>query len=141
MDTLYLPLINLELELGLLCSKDCAIYEISRTPEVLANPAGNPSTERALSTQITSAIFQINSTKVYLTAVALSINDNIKIVEKIKHGFKRKVSWNKYKSKITTQPKKDLDCMTDLTFRDINRLLVRSFKLGNISTRNSYNRY
>ena len=135
-------MINLETELYLLCSKDCVISEISRTPAVPANPAGNPSTERALLTQITSAIFQINSTKVYVTAVALSINDNIKVVENIKHGFTRKVSWNKYKSKITRQPKKDLDCMTDLTFRDINRLLVPSFKLGRyISTRNSCNRY
>ena len=135
-------MINLETELYLLCSKDCVISEISRTPEVPANPAGNPSTERALLTQITSAIFQINSTKVYVTAVALSINDNIKVVENIKHGFTRKVSWNKYKSKITRQPKKDLDCMTDLTFRDINRLLVPSFKLGRyISTRNSCSRY
>ena len=67
-------MINLETELYLLCSKDCVISEISRTPEVPANPAGSPSTERALLTQITSAIFQINSTKVYVTAVAFVYN-------------------------------------------------------------------
>ena len=54
----------------------------------------------------TGATFQINNTKLYAPVVTLSINDNIKFLENIKQGFKRTISWNKYSSEITTQPKK-----------------------------------
>ena len=37
----------------------------------------------------------IESFKVYVLVVALSINDNIKFLENIKQGFKKKNSWNK----------------------------------------------
>ena len=46
-------------------------------------------------------------------------------------GFKRTISWNKYRSEITRQPKNNnLDYMTDTTFKNINRLFVLSFKNG-----------
>ena len=62
----------------------------------------------------------------------MSINDNIKFLENIKQGFKRTISWNKYRSEITTQPKNNnLDYLIDPTFRNINRLFVLSFKNGN----------
>ena len=48
------------------------------------------------------------------------INDNIKFLERLKQGFKRTVSWNKYRSVIKTQSKNiNLDYMIDLTFRKI----------------------
>ena len=56
--------------------------------------------------QITSTTFQIYNTELYVPVVTLSINDNIKFLENIKQGFKRTISWNKYRSEITTQPKK-----------------------------------
>ena len=40
------------------------------------------------------------STNVYVPVVTLLINDNIKYLENIKHGFKRQISWNKYGSEI-----------------------------------------
>ena len=46
----------------------------------------------------------------------------------MKRGFNRTVSWNKYKSEITTQPKNDLEYMTDLKFRNINGLFVFSLE-------------
>ena len=50
----------------------------------------------------------------------------------IKQVFKRTVSWNKYKSEITTQTKNNnLDYLIDPTFRNINKLFVHSFKNGN----------
>ena len=57
--------------------------------------------------------------------------------------FKRTISWNKYRSEITTQPRKNnLDYLIDPTFRNVNRLFVHSFKNGNYDpTRNSFNRY
>ena len=59
------------------------------------------------------------------------INDNIKFLERLKQGFKRTVSWNKYRSAIKTQSKNiNLDYMIDLTFRkkNINRLFVFSLE-------------
>ena len=44
--------------------------------------------------------FMITSTKLYVSVVTLSINDNIKFLENIKQGLKRTFSWNKYRSEI-----------------------------------------
>ena len=80
---------------------------------------------------ITGTSFTITSTKRYVPAVTLSINNNIKFLENIKQGFKRAISWNKYRSEITAQPKNNnLDYFIDPRFRNINRLFVLSFKNG-----------
>ena len=49
---------------------------------------------------------KITSTIIYAPVVTLSIDDNIKLLENIKQGFKRIISWNKYRSEIATRPKK-----------------------------------
>ena len=75
----------------------------------------------------------------------LSMNDNIKFLENIKQGLKRTISWNKYRSEITTQPKNNnLDYLIDPTFRNINRLVALSFKNGdndNDTARNAFEKY
>ena len=74
----------------------------------------------------------ITCTKLYFPVITLSINDNIKLLENIKQGFKRTISLNKYRSEITIQSKNiNLDYLIDPTFRNINRLYVISFKNGN----------
>ena len=74
----------------------------------------------------------ITITKLCVPFVTLSIDDNIKFLENIKQGFKRRISWNKYRSEITSQTKNNnLDYLIDSTFRNINRLFVFSFKNGN----------
>ena len=88
----------------------------------------------------------ISSTKLYVPVVTLSINDNIKFLENITQGFKRTISWNKCRSEITTQPKSNnldyLDYLIYLTFRNINRLFVLSFKNGNDDPmRDSFEKY
>ena len=90
--------------------------------------------------KITRVIFIITSTKPYVSVVTLSINDNIKLLKNIKQGFKRTISWNKYRSKISTQTKNGyLDYLIDPTFRNINRLFVLSFKnRNNDPTRDSF---
>ena len=40
--------------------------------------------------------FSITDTKFYVPVVTLSIEDNTKLLEQIKSGFKRKINWNKY---------------------------------------------
>ena len=101
---------------------------------------GNPP---VAATATTSARFRINNAKSYAPVVTLSIDDNIKFLKNIKQGFKRTISWKKYRSKITTQPKNNnLDYLMDPTFRNINRLFVLSFKNGdNDPTRNSFDKY
>ena len=73
----------------------------------------------------------ITSTKLYVLVVTLAINNNIKFLENLTQGLQKRISWNKYRSEITAQPKNsNLDYMIDPTFRNINRLFVQSFKAG-----------
>ena len=63
----------------------------------------------------------ITSTKLYVPVITFSFNDNIKFLENIMQGLKRKISWNKYRSDITTHAKKNnLDYLIDQTFRNIS---------------------
>ena len=67
--------------------------------------------------------------------ITLSINDNIKYLEYIKQGFKRKIFWIKYRSEIVIQPLNiNSDYLIDATFRNINRLFLLSFKNGKMIT-------
>ena len=134
-----MPLIYCEIKLDLPWSRYCIISEISRTPAVPANVLV-PSVE---ATQTARTTFQINKAKLYVPVVTLSINDNIKCLENIKQGFKRTISWNRYISEITAQPKNNnLDYLIDPTFRNINRLFVLSFKNSdNDPTRRSFDKY
>ena len=60
----------------------------------------------------------------------------------ITQKFERTISWNKYRSVITTQPKNNnLNYLTDPTFRNINRLSILSLKnSNNVPTRNSFDK-
>ena len=40
--------------------------------------------------------FQITDTKLYVPVVTLSKGNDIKLLEKLKSGFKRTIKWNKY---------------------------------------------
>ena len=121
-----LLLINFEIALDLSWPKDCIISEISRA----TGPA-------------TSTITVTFLYKLYFPVVTLSISCNIKFLENMKQGFKRTVSWNKYRSEITTQLKSNnLDYMIDPTFKNIGRLFVLSFKNdSNNPMRDSFDKY
>ena len=47
--------------------------------------------------------FTINDTKLYVPIVTLSTEDNGKLLQQLKSGFKRTINWNKYQSKVTIQ--------------------------------------
>ena len=51
----------------------------------------------------TTGTFQINNANFYFSVLTVSINDNIKFLENVKQGLKRTISWNKYRSEVTTQ--------------------------------------
>ena len=46
--------------------------------------------------------FAITYTKLYVPVVTLSAQDNEKLLQQLKRGFKRTINWNKYKSEQTT---------------------------------------
>ena len=100
-----LSLINYKTELDLSWSTSCIISETSRTHEATGNPCVNSPVADRDATLTTEAIFQLNIAKLYVSVVTLSINNNIKFLEYLKQGFKRTISWKKYRSEITTHSK------------------------------------
>ena len=84
----------------------------------------------------------INSTKLYVPVVPLSINVNIKFLGNINQGLKTTTSWNKYWSEKTAQPKNNnLDYPIDPAFRNI-KLFILSFKnIDNDPKRDFFEKY
>ena len=74
--------------------KKFIIVEILRAPKISANPP-NPCISP---TRTTGGIFKISSSKFYVPVITFYINDSIRFLENIKQGFKRTISWNKYRS-------------------------------------------
>ena len=97
--------------------------------------------------QKTTATLEVDNAKlrvrVRVPVVILSIINKIKLSENIMQVFKRTISWNKYRSEITTQPKySNLDYLIDAKFKNVNRLFALSLKNGNIDpTRDSFEKY
>ena len=75
--TLEMPLINCEVTLLLTWSKDC----------VITNSTGEGK-------------FQITETNLYVPVVTLSTQDNAKLLQQLKSGFKRTINWNEYESSV-----------------------------------------
>ena len=74
-------------------------------------------------------LFTITDTKLYVPVVTSSTEDNAKLLEQLKSGFKRTINWNKYKPKVTSkQQKRYLDFLINPGFQGVNRLFVLSFK-------------
>ena len=62
----------------------------------------------------------------------MSKENDIKLLEQIKTGFKRTIKWNKYRSQMTIQPKNsNLNYLIYPTFTNVNRLFVLSFPRNN----------
>ena len=58
--------------------------------------------------------------KDYVPVVTLSTQDNAKLLEQLKSGFKRKINWKKYKSKVTIQVQNQyLDYLIDSSFQGV----------------------
>ena len=78
--TREIPLINCEIHLTLAWSASCFI----------SNATANQETT-----------FAITDTKFNASVVIVSTQDNIKLLHKLKLGFKITINWNKYQSKVT----------------------------------------
>ena len=76
-----------------------------------------------------SVTFKIKDCKLYVPAVTLSAENDNKLLEQLKRGFKRTTKWNKYRSEMSNQTKNNnLNYLIDPTFTNVNRLFVLTFE-------------
>ena len=119
--TLEMPLINCEINLILTWSASCVI--------VSTNVANQ------------NATFAVTDTKFYVPVTTLSQQDNIKLLQQLKSGFKRVITWNKYLSKpelLAQNP--NLNHLIEPSFQGVNRLFVLAFEsdIQRISSKGYY---
>ena len=73
--------------------------------------------------------FSMTSAKLCVPVVTLSTEDDARLLQQLKLGFKRTISWNKYQSKKSTEVQnRYLDKLISPSFQGVNRLFVLSFE-------------
>ena len=115
--TLEMPLINCEVSLILAWSSTC----------VVTNSTG-------------AGRFAITGTKLYVPVITLSTQDNSKLLQQLKSGFKSVINWNNYLSKpelLAQNP--NLNHLVELRFQEVNILFVLAFE--NDTQRTSHSGY
>ena len=120
--SLEMPLINCKIKLNLTWKKEC----------VLSNQDG-------------AAVFIINDTKMYVSVVTLSKEDNKDFMEQQNKEFQRSIYWNKYKTKDINE-NADANVFKyinlDSSFQGVNRLFVMAYNRENGQpTRNGQHKY
>ena len=124
---LDIPLINCEAELILTWFKSCVLIDKSKRE---ANYGANPVVYEIDNPE--NATFKITDIKLFVPVVTLSKENDIQLLEPLKTGFKRIIKWNKYRSKMSIQPKNNyLNYLIDPKFTNVNRLFVLSFPRNN----------
>ena len=89
------------------------------TANAVANPAIVAPTELT---------FEITDTKLNVSVVTLSKENDTKLLEQLKSGFKKTIKWNKYRSQMTDQnTNNNLNYLIDPTFTNVNRLFILPF--------------
>ena len=104
--TLEMPLINCEVNLISTWSSTCVITS--------STGAGT---------------FEITDTKLHVPVVTLSAKENTKLLQQLKSGFKRVISWNKYllKSELLRR-NANLNYLIEPSFQGVNRLFILAFE-------------
>ena len=118
--TLEMPLINWEVNLILTWSSACVI---------ISSASANQ-----------KATFEITDTRLYVPVVTLSTQENTKLLQQLKSGFKRVINWNKCLSKpdlLRRNP--NLNYLVEPSFQGVNRLFVLAFE--NDAQRTASDRY
>ena len=115
---LEMPLINCEVNLILTWSSACVIVSTNNANQ--------------------NATFEVTDTRLYVPIVTLSTQENAKLLQQLKSGFKRVINWNKYLSKpelLAQNP--NLNHLVEPSFQGVNRLFVLAFENDNyrISTK------
>ena len=107
--TLDMPLINCEVILILTWSENCVIVSTNVENQ--------------------NATFAITDTKLYVPEITLSQQDNAKLLEQLKSGYKRVISWNKYLSKPELLAQNPcLNHLNQPSFQGINRFFVLAYE-------------
>ena len=101
-------MINCEIELILTWSKYCALADMT------VRAARNNNDPPAILAR-TGLEFQITDTKLCIPVVTLSKENDKKLLEQLKSGFKRTLKWNKYRSQMTVQSNSNLFKVTVTT--------------------------
>ena len=73
--------------------------------------------------------FTITETKIYVPVVTLSTQENTRLLQQLKSGFKRVINWKKYLSKpelLAQNP--NLDHLVETSFQGVNKLFVLAFE-------------
>ena len=75
------------------------------------------------------ATFAFTDAESYVPLVTLSTQNNNKLLQQLKTGFKRIIKWNKYRSERSNQTKNNsVNYLIDPTFIKIKRLFMLSFE-------------
>ena len=105
-----MALINCEINLILTWSANCVIVSTD-----VANK---------------DATFSITDTKLYALVVTLAAQDNTKLLQELKSGFKRIINWNKYQQKSELLGQKQyLNQLVEPNFYDVQRISEKIFCL------------
>ena len=103
--SLEMPLINCEVNLMLTWSAKCVIVSTDDANQ--------------------NAILAITDIKLYVPVVTLSTQDNARLLQQLKSGFKRVINWNKYLLKPESLARNlDLNHLVEPSFQGVNRLFV-----------------
>ena len=127
---LNIPLISCEVSLELKWDKNCIITSLEQRDIGGGNRDNAP----------TGATLSITDCKLYVPAVTLSKDDEIKLLTNLKSGFKREIIWNKYRSQMTAEAvNNNLNILIDPTFTNVNRLFDLAYQTAN--DRQSYSQF
>ena len=142
-NSLNIPLVNCEVSLTLTWSKNCVSTSMEKRV-LTAAQGGNP---EVCDDSPTDAKFKIPDCKLYVPVVTLSAENDNKLLQQLRRGFKRTIKWNKHRSEMSNQTiNNNLSYLIDPTFTNVNRLSVLSFKNDgnddeNESVRTSFKKY
>ena len=127
---LNIPLISCEVSLELKWDENCVITSLEQRNIGGGNRDNAPK----------GATLAINDCKLYVPAVTLSKDDEIKLLTNLKSGFKREIIWNKYRSQMTTEAvNNNLNILIDTTFTNVNRLFLLTYQ--NANDRQSFSQF
>ena len=111
-------MINCKAEFILTWSKNYVLADMT------VNSAANPAIIAP-----SGATFEITDSKLYVSVVTLSNENDTKLLEQLKSGFERIIKWNKYRSQMTVRPQNNnLNYLFEPTFTIVNLLFVLSFQ-------------
>ena len=127
---LNILLISCEVFLELKWDKNCVITSLEQRDIGGGNRDNAP----------TDATLAINDCKLYVPAVTLSKDDEIKLLTNLKSGFKKEIIWNKYRSQMATEAvNNNLNILIDPTFTHVSRLFVLAYQ--NADDRQSFSQF